>query len=110
LQNLTINNIYISISIVFVNLIILSNCIVETIFELNIFVIIFSSILCCYLNNIFYSKLDIKNIIKFTINFFFVATTNVFDFSNTKNFLNLICVFDIYIFITFSFVLYLTIK
>jgi len=110
LQNLTINNIYISASIVSVDSIILSNCIVKTISELNTLVAIFSSILRCYLNNIFYSRLDIKNIIKFTANFFFAATTDASDFSDTRNFLNLICIFDIYIFITFSFVLYLTIK
>jgi len=110
LQNLTINNTYISASIASVNSITLSNCIVKTMPELNIFVAIFSSISRCYLNNIFYSRLDIKNIIKFTVDFFFAATTDASDFSDTRNFLNLICIFDIYIFIVFSFVLYLTIR
>ncbi len=110
LQNLTIDNIYISASIISVNSITLLSCTVETVFELNIFAAIFSSILRCYLNNIFYNRLDIKNIIKFTVDFFFVAITDAFDSSDTKKFLNLICVFNIYIFIAFSFVLYLTIK
>jgi len=70
----------------------------------------FSSVLRYYLNNIFYSKLNIKNIIKFIVNFFFVVATNAINSFNTKSLLNLLCTFDIYIFITFSFVLYLTIK
>ncbi len=96
--------------IAFVNLIILLSYIIKTIFKINTFIIIFSNILYYYLNNIFYNKLNIKNIIKFIINFFFIVTTNMFNFFNTKSFLNLICIFDIYIFITFSFVSYLTIK
>jgi len=110
LQNLIINNIYIFAFIVFINLIILLSYIIKAIFKLNTFVTIFSNILRCYLNNIFYNKLDIKNIIKFIVNFFFIATTDTFDSLNTKNFLNLIYIFDIYIFIAFSFVLYLIIK
>jgi len=111
LQNITINNIYIFVSIVFVNLRILINAFtINFLFKFNSFVTIFFSILRCYLNNIFYSKLNIKNIIKFIINFFFVVATNIIDFFNIRNFLNLFYVFDIYIFIVFNFVLYLTIK
>jgi len=111
LQNIIINNIYIFASIASINLRISINIsIVNFLLKFNIFVIIFSSILRCYLINIFYNKLDIKNIIKFTINFFSIAIINIFNFFNIKNLLNLICIFDIYIFIIFSFVLYLTIK
>jgi len=113
LQNLTINNIYIFASIVFVNLIILKNIYtysINIVLKFNIFVIIFFSILRYYLNNIFYNRLNIKNIIRFIINLFFVVVTNVVDSFNTRNFLNLFCIFDIYIFIALSFVLYLIIK
>jgi len=78
--------------------------------ELNTFAVIFSSVSRRYLDNIFYSRLDIKNIIRFTADLFFVATTDVSDFSDTKSFLDLVRVFDIYIFIAFSFVLYLTVR
>jgi len=98
-------------SIAFVNLRILINTfIINFLLKFNSFVAIFSSILRCYLNNIFYSKLNVKNIIIFIVNLFFVVATNAIDFFNTRNFLNLLCVFDIYIFIIFSFVLYLTIR
>ncbi len=111
MQNIIIDNIYIFASIAFINLKIFKNIsIIYFLFKFNSFVIIFSSILRCYLNNIFYSKLDIKNIIKFTINFFFIAIIDIFNFFNIRIFLDLIYIFDIYIFITFSFVLYLTIK
>ena len=110
MQNLTINNIYIFVSITFVNLIILLSYIIEIILKINTFVAIFFSILRCYLNNIFYSKLNIKNILKFIVNLFFIATIDIFDFFNTRSFLNLICIFNIFIFIALSFVLYLIIK
>ncbi len=84
--------------------------IINFLLEFNSFVAIFSSVLRCYLNDIFYSRLNIKNIIKFIINFFFAIAIDAIDFFNTRNFLNLFCVFDIYIFIAFSFILYLTIK
>jgi len=111
LQNITIDNIYMSASIVSVNLrTSIDTFTVNFLFEFNSFVAIFFSILRCYLNNIFYSRLNIKNIIKFTVDLFSVAATNAIDSSDTRNFLNLFCAFDIYIFIAFSFVLYLTVK
>jgi len=110
LQNLTISNIYIFASIASINSITLLSCIVKAIFEINIFVVMFSNILRRYLNNIFYNKLNVKNIIRFIINFFFVATINAFDSLNTKSLLDLIRIFDIYIFIAFSFVSHLTIR
>ncbi len=79
-------------------------------FKLNTFIAIFLNILRCCLNNIFYSKLNIKNIIKFITNFFFIVATNAIDSLNTRNLFNLFCAFDIYIFIVFNFVLYLIIK
>jgi len=83
---------------------------INFLFKFNSFVAIFSSVLYCYLDNIFYSKLNIKNIIKFIVDLFFVIITNTINSFNTRNFLNLFCVFNIYIFIAFNFVLYLTIK
>jgi len=78
--------------------------------ELNAFVAIFSDVLRCYLNDIFYNRLNIKNIIKFIVDLFFIATTNTIDSSNARSLLNFICAFDIYIFIALRFVLYLTIR
>jgi len=111
LQNIIINNIYIFASIVSVNSRILIDIfIVNFLPKFNNFAAIFFSVSRYYLNNIFYNKLNIKNIIKFIVDFFFVVAINTIDFSNTKSFLNLFCAFDIYIFIAFSFVLYLTIR
>ncbi len=111
MQNITINNIYIFASIVFVNLRILTNIFtIKIVFEFNSFAIIFSNILRCYLDNIFYSKLNIKNIIRFIIDLFFVVIINIINSFNIKSFLNLFCIFDIYIYIIFSFVLYLIIR
>jgi len=113
LQNITIDNTRTFASIVFVNLIMstsIHTLFVNVVLELNILVVIFSSILHCYLNNIFYNKLNVKNIIRFIVDLFFVATTNAIDFSNARNLLNLLYIFDIYVFIALSFVLYLTIK
>jgi len=78
--------------------------------EFNSLAAIFSSVSRRYLNDIFYNRLNVKNIIKFIVNFFFVVATNAIDFFDTRSFLNLFCVFNIYIFIVLSFVLYLTIK
>ena len=111
MQNITINNIYIFVSIASINLkILIDTSIINFLLEFNSFIAIFFSILCYYLDNIFYNKLNIKNIIKFIINFFFIVAINTIDFFNTRSFLDLFCTFDIYIFITFSFVLYLIIK
>jgi len=113
LQNLTINNIRIFVSIAFVNLIISTSifiCSINIVLKLSTFVTIFLNILRCYLNNIFYSRLDIKNIIRFTIDFFFVIVINAINSFNARSLLNFLCTFDIYIFIALSFVLYLTIK
>lgn len=113
MQNLTIDNIYTFASITSINLIILtSTCIYLTniVLKLSTFIAIFLSVLRCYLNNIFYNRLNIKNIIRFTTNLFFVVATNIIDFFNTRSLLNLLCAFDIYIFIVLSFVLHLTIK
>jgi S-methylmethionine-dependent homocysteine/selenocysteine methylase len=96
--------------IAFVDSITSSSRIVEIIFKLNALVAIFSNVSRRYLNNIFYNRLNIKNIIKFTIDLFFVATIDTINSSNARNSLNLIRAFDIYIFIAFSFVLYLTIR
>jgi len=111
LQNIIIDNIRIFASITFVNLRILIDIfIINFLLKFNSFVVIFFSILCYYLNNIFYNKLNIKNIIKFIVDFFFVVAINAIDFFNAKSLLNLLCIFNIYIFIAFSFVLYLTIR
>ncbi len=113
MQNLIINNIYIFVSITSINLIILLNICtysINIVFELNTFVAIFFSILYCYLNNIFYNRLDIKNIIKFTIYLFFIIVANIINSFNARSFSNFLYTFNIYIFIAFNFILYLTIK
>ncbi len=111
MQNIIINNIYIFASIISINLKTLINTLtINFLLKFNSFVIIFFNILCYYLNNIFYNKLNIKNIIKFIVNFFFIVAINIINSFNIKCFLNLFCIFNIYIFIAFSFVLYFIIK
>jgi len=111
LQNIIINNIRIFAFIASINLKTLINIFtINFLPKFNNFVVIFSNILYCYLDNIFYNKLNIKNIIKFIVDFFFIVAINVINFFNAKSFLNLLCTFNIYIFIIFSFVLYLIIK
>jgi len=63
----------------------------------------FSNIFCCYLKDIFYSKLDIKNIIKFIVDFFAIIAFEKIDASNAKSLNNLICNFDMYVYIVISF-------
>jgi len=79
-------------------------------FNFNIIVIIFFSIFCCYLKDIFYNKLDIKNIIKFIVDFFVIIAFEKIDTFNAKSFNNLICSFDIYIYIVISFTSQILIK
>jgi len=103
LQNITIDNIYIFASIASINLKILINKFtINFLLKFNSFVAIFFNILCYYLNNIFYSKLNIKNIIKFIVDFFFIIATNTINFFNIKSFLNLFCI------LIFIFLLLLT--
>ncbi len=90
MQNIIINNIYIFIFITFVNLKILIDIFtINFLSKFNSFVTIFSNILYCYLNNIFYSKLNIKNIIKIFVNFFFIIVINIINSFYIKSFLNL---------------------
>jgi len=111
LQNITINNTRTFASIASINLRTLINAFtIKFLLEFNSFVAMFSNVSRRYLNDIFYSRLDIKNIIKFIVDLFFVVATNVIDSFNARSLLDLLCVFDIYIFIAFSFVLHLTIK
>ncbi len=111
LQNITINNIYIFVSIVSIDLRTLINTFtINFLLKFNSFIAIFSSVLYRYLDDIFYNKLNIKNIIKFIVDFFFVVATNAINFFDAKNLLDLFRIFDIYIFIAFSFVSHLIIK
>ena len=115
LQNLTIDNIRIFAfrtfainSHVFANATILlknQNSFVNIIFNFIIVAIIFSNIFCRYLKNVFYNKLDIKNIIRFIVDFSFIVVLEKIDTFDAKNINNLICNFDIYIYIVFSFTL-----
>jgi len=70
----------------------------------------FSNIFCCYLENIFYNKLDIKNIIRFIVNFFVIIVFEKIDTFNAKSFNNLIRNFDIYVYIVISFTFQILIK
>jgi len=76
---------------------------INILFNFDIVVIMFFSIFCRYFENIFYNKLDIKNIIKFIVNFFVIIAFEKIDISNAKSFNNLIYNFDIYIYIIISF-------
>jgi len=70
----------------------------------------FFSIFCRYLKNIFYNKLNIKNIIRFIVNFFVIIAFEKINASNAKNLNILIRNFDIYIYIIISFISQILIK
>jgi len=70
----------------------------------------FSSVSRRYLNDIFYDRLDVKNITRFIIDLFFVVASNKIDASNAKSLINLVRVFDIYVYIALSFVKHITMK
>jgi len=113
LQNITINNIRTFASITSINSIASTSArtlFLNVMFKFNALVAIFSSVSRRYLNDIFYNKLDIKNVIRFTIDFFLNATTNAINSFDARSLLNLLRIFDIYIFIALSFVSYLTIR
>jgi len=111
LQNIIINNIRTFASIASINLKILINVFtINFLLKFNSFVAIFFNVLRCYLSDIFYNKLNIKNIIKFIANFFFVIVTNAINSFDAKSLLNLFYIFNIYIFIILSFVSHLIIK
>jgi len=79
------------------------NFLIDVLFSFDIVAIIFFSIFYCYFEDIFYSKLDIKNIIRFIINFFVIVVFEKIDTSNAKSLNNLIRNFDIYVYIVISF-------
>jgi len=70
----------------------------------------FSSIFCRYFEDIFYNKLNIKNIIKFIVNFFVIIAFEKIDAFNAKSLNNLICNFNIYVYIVISFTFQISIK
>jgi len=76
----------------------------------DIVVIIFSSISRRYLEDIFYNKLNVKNIIKFIIDFFVIIAFEKIDTFNAKSLNNLICNFNMYVFIVISFTSQISIK
>jgi len=119
LQNLTINNIRTFVSQTLINLYIFldttilienRNFLIDILSGFNIVVIIFSSIFCRYFKDIFYNRLDIKNIIKFIVNFFAIIAFKKINTFSAKSFNNLICNFDIYIYIVISFTSQILIK
>jgi len=73
-------------------------------------VVMFSSVSRRYLNDIFYDKLDVKNITRFIIDLSFVVAFNKVDAFDAKSLINLIRVFDIYAYIALSFVRHITMK
>jgi len=79
------------------------NFLIDILSSFNVVVIIFSSVFCCYFKNIFYNRLDVKNIIKFIVDFFAIVAFEKIDISNAKSLNNLVCNFDIYIYIIISF-------
>jgi len=86
------------------------NFLINILSNFNIVVIIFFSIFCRYFEDIFYNKLDIKNILKFIVNFFVIIAFEKIDAFNAKSFNNLICNFNIYIYIVISFISQISIK
>jgi len=80
------------------------NFLIDVLSSFDAIIIIFFNISCCYLKNIFYNKLNIKNIIKFIINFFVIIVFEKINVLNAKSFNILICNFDIYIYIVINFI------
>jgi len=85
-------------------------CFVDVLFNFSTIVVMFSSVSHRYLNDIFYNKLDVKNITKFIVDLFFVVAFNKIDASNAESLIDLIRVFDIYVYIALSFVKHITMK
>lgn len=120
LQNLIIDNIrtfvfsiFVIDSHIFANISILlknRSFFINIIFNFTTIVIIFSNIFCRYLENIYYNWLDIKNIIKFIVNFSSIVVSKKNNTFETKNINNLVCNFLIYIYIVISFTFQQSIK
>jgi hypothetical protein len=85
-------------------------CSIDVVFKLSTLVAMFPSVLRRYLDDIFYNRMDVKNIIRFTTNFSFVVATNAIDPPDARSLLDLLRAFDIYVFIALSFVSHLTIR
>jgi len=85
-------------------------CFVDVLLNFSTIVVMFFSVLRRYLNDIFYDKLDVKNITRFIVDLSFVVAFNKIDASNAKSLINLIRAFDIYVYIALSFVRHMTIK
>jgi len=64
----------------------------------------FSNISRYYLDNILQSKLDVKNIARFTIDYFSMVAAKLRDALVLKNIIDLIRSFDIYFYIVINFV------
>jgi len=85
-------------------------CFVGVLLDFSTIVVMFPSVLRRYLNNIFYDKLDVKNITRFIVDLSFVVAFDKIDAPNAKSLIDLIRAFDIYAYIALSFVRHMTIK
>jgi len=85
-------------------------CFVDVLLNFSTIVVMFSSVSRRYLDDIFYDRLDIKNITRFIVDLFFVVASNKVDASNAKSLIDLIRAFDIYVYIAFSFVRHMMMK
>lgn len=64
----------------------------------------FSNISRYYLDNILHRRLDVKNIARFTIDYFSIVVAKLRDASILRNIIELIRSFDIYIYIVINLV------
>jgi len=85
-------------------------CFVDVLLDFSTIVVMFSSVLRRYLNDIFYGKLNVKNITRFIVDLSFVVAFDKVDALDEKSFINLVCAFDIYVYIALSFVRHMTMK
>jgi hypothetical protein len=83
---------------------------VDTVPELNALAAMFPSVSRRYLDDIFYGRLDVKNIMRFTADLSSAAATDAADPPDARSLLDLLRAFDIYAFIALSFVPHLTVR
>jgi len=83
---------------------------VDAVPELHALAAMFPSVSRRYLDDIFYGRLDVKNIMRFTTDLSSAAAADAVDPPDARSLLDLLRAFDIYAFIALSFVPHLTVR
>lgn len=85
-------------------------CSIHAVPELSTLAAMFPSVSRRYLDDIFYGRMDVKNIMRFTADLSSAAATDATDPPDARSLLDLLRAFDIYAFIALSFVPHLTVR